>query len=94
MAQNGDLSHPCYVQSVQGEPFTPRGMPNTQNCTQNDINQTNPEHFSVETNENGVDNGSERKLTSDVWRHFKRRSMNGKNKVICMGCKGTLFGGG
>ena len=56
--QHGGSSDPCDVQSAKGESFTPRGMPNTQNCTRDDINQANPEHFSVETNENGVDSGS------------------------------------
>ena len=56
--QHGDSSNPYDVQSAEGESFTPRGMPNTQNYIRDDINQANPEHFSVETNENGVDSGS------------------------------------
>ena len=29
-----------------------------------------------------------------MWRHFERKSINGKDKTICMGCKGTFVGGG
>ena len=94
MTQHGDSSDPYDVQSVQEESFTPQGIPNTQNSTQVDINQPNHENLSAETNENGADSGSKRKLTSDVWHHFQRKSINGKDKAICMGCKGTFVGGG
>jgi len=94
MAQHDDSFNPYDVQSVEGESFTTRGTPNTQNCTQIDINQPNHEHLSIETNDNGADSGSTRKLTSDVWHHFKRKSINGKDKAICMGCKGIFVGGG
>jgi len=94
MTQHGDSSDPYDVQSVQEESFTPQGIPNTQNSTQVDINQPNHENLSAETNENGADSGSKRKLTSDVWHHFQRKSINGKDKAICMGCKGIFVGGG
>lgn len=92
--QRGDSSDPFDVQSAQGKLFSRTGIPNTQNCTRDDINQANLEHFSVETNENVVDSGSKKKLTSAVWQHFERKSIDGKDKAICMGCKGIFVDGG
>jgi len=92
--QHGDSFDPCEVQLAQGESFAPRGMSHIQNCTRDDINQANPEHFSVKTNENGSDSGSKQKLTSTVWQHFERKSINGKDKAICIGCKRVFVGGG
>ncbi|MED6208746.1 hypothetical protein PIB30_048193 [Stylosanthes scabra] len=38
------------------------------------------------------DHGTKRKLTSEVWNHFKRQKIDNKWKAICNSCKAKLRG--
>jgi hypothetical protein len=50
------------------------------------------EEEEVEEEEDGVEVGSKRKLTSAVWKEFKRVRWHGKIKAKCMYCSGKLVG--
>ncbi|WOL08977.1 hypothetical protein Cni_G17730 [Canna indica] len=45
-----------------------------------------------QTQNPALDETSKRRLTSDVWNHFKRQKIDGKLKAICNYCKKKLMG--
>ncbi|MED6127938.1 hypothetical protein PIB30_092803 [Stylosanthes scabra] len=54
--------------------------------------QSGTECLNQQSPYDGNDHGTKRKLTLEVWNHFKRQKINNKWKAICNYCKAKLLG--
>jgi len=89
------------IQSNESESFpslTQPGITSTDNVDNSDKDQAqSPTDVIPPLIDDDVDaceltNEGKRKKTSDVWEHFKRKTINGEEKVVCNYCNKALTG--
>lgn len=81
---------------ISSSPIQPENtLINSMSNSENDLSQ--PASESVPPITSDVDayemtKDGKRKLTSFVWNHFKRKTINGEEKVVCNYCNRALMG--